>query len=263
MQTGTLIAAIVFSVLWVAEILAPFYVEFAGNIRAKISHDARNFALGVLNAVLTVFVFGALLTIVVTSSWGRAGGLMALVSWPAAAETALALVVFDLWMYLWHRANHTIPFLWRFHRMHHSETHLDATSGLRFHPGEIFLSGLARLVIVPLLGMTLWQLVLYEAILFPVVMFHHSNVRFSRWIDRGLLVLIVTPAMHRVHHSRYQPETDSNYGSVLPVWDRLFRSFCIRDAADITPGLDEFAGPEWQTVSGMLKTPGARKERKS
>lgn len=159
-------------------------------------------------------------------------------------------------MYLWHRGNHTIPFLWRFHRMHHSERQLDATSAARFHPGEIFLSGIARLAVVPLLGMTLPQLIVYETALFPIIVLHHSNVRLPRWLDRGLLALIVTPAMHRVHHSRWRPETDSNFGSVFPHWDRLFRSFRLRaDARTVALGLDEFAEPRWQTVSGMLTTP--------
>jgi rhodanese-related sulfurtransferase len=159
-------------------------------------------------------------------------------------------------MYLWHRANHTHPFLWRFHRMHHSEPQLDATSALRFHPGEILLSGIARLVIVPLLGMSVPQLVVYESVLFPVIVLHHSNVRLPRWLDYGLLALIVTPAMHRVHHSRWRPETDSNYGSVFPYWDRLFRSFRLRDdARHVELGLDEFSDPQWQTVGGLLRTP--------
>lgn len=255
MQTGTVVAALVFSLLWVGEVVAPFYAEFIGDMRGKVGHDAKNVLLGLANAVLSIFVFGALLALIGSSPRAANAGLLSLVSWPVAAEAAAAFIIFDLWMYLWHRANHAVPFLWRFHRMHHSETNLDAASGFRFHPGEIFLSGVARLAIVPLIGMSLWQLALYEGVLFPVVLFHHSNVRFPRWLDRGLLALIVTPAMHRVHHSRHRPETDSNYGSVFPYWDRLLRSFRLRDAALIKPGLDAFDAPAWQTISGMLKTP--------
>jgi rhodanese-related sulfurtransferase len=175
---------------------------------------------------------------------------------PSWIEGAVAFILFDLWMYLWHRANHTNPLLWRFHRMHHSELQLDATSAVRFHPGEIFLSGIARIVVVPLFGMTMAQLIVYESALFPIIVLHHSNVRLPRWLDHGLLALFVTPAMHRVHHSRWRPETDSNYGSVFPYWDRLFRSFRLRaDAREVELGLDEFAEPRWQTMTGLLATP--------
>jgi sterol desaturase/sphingolipid hydroxylase (fatty acid hydroxylase superfamily) len=140
--------------------------------------------------------------------------------------------------------------------MHHSDRQLDATTSIRFHPGEIFLSGIARLAVIPLLGMELWQLLLYEAVLLPVILFHHSNMRLPLWLDHGLLALIVTPAMHRVHHSRWKQETDSNYGSVFPYWDRLLGSFRLRqDARAIQLGLDEFQEPEWHSIKGMLKTP--------
>ncbi len=161
----------------------------------------------------------------------------------------MALVLFDFWMYVWHRANHAVPLLWRFHRLHHGDSELDATTGLRFHPGEILLSGIARMLVVPLLGMSVWDLVLYESILLPVVVFHHSNVRLPRFLDYGLLALIVTPAMHRVHHSRWRPETDSNYASILPCWDVLLGTFRLRsDAHTIRPGLETWAEPAWQTT---------------
>jgi sterol desaturase/sphingolipid hydroxylase (fatty acid hydroxylase superfamily) len=168
----------------------------------------------------------------------------------------LVILAFDLWMYLWHRANHRIPFLWRFHRMHHSDPEMDASTGLRFHPGEQLLSGMARLLVIPVLGVSITQLAVYEALLLPVILFHHSNVAIPDWMDRGLRALVVTPAMHRVHHSRWQPETDSNYGSVFPWWDRLLGSFRLReDARTIHLGLDEFDGPGWQSLGGMLRTP--------
>jgi sterol desaturase/sphingolipid hydroxylase (fatty acid hydroxylase superfamily) len=178
---------------------------------------------------------------------------------PSWIEGALALLLLDFWMYLWHRANHVIHFLWRFHRTHHSEPDMDVSTGIRFHPGEILLSGIVRLAVIPILGIQLWHLALYESILYPVVMLHHSNVRLPRWLDYGLLAVVVTPAMHRVHHSRWRPETDSNYGSVLPYWDRLFRTFRLReDARAVELGLDEFDGPEWQSLVGFAKTPLAK-----
>lgn len=264
LQVKTLVAAGVLALLWIGEGWIPFYAEFGRDLRARLRHDAKNLALGLLNAALLALVFGGAFALVESWCQHYGFGLFRILSWPTWLETILVFLVFDLWMYLWHRANHVIPFLWRFHRMHHSETKMDATTGVRFHAGEVCLSALARLVVVPLLGMELWQVAVYESVFLPVVLFHHSNVTVPRWVDYGLLALVVTPAMHRVHHSRLRPETDSNYGSVLPYWDMILRSFRLReDARSIELGLDEFDDERWHTLQGMMLTPLARQDRRS
>jgi sterol desaturase/sphingolipid hydroxylase (fatty acid hydroxylase superfamily) len=247
-----------FVALWFAESLVPFYGEFEGRSGERLRHDARNLGLALINAALVVLLFGG--SYAAAAAWTDNLGIGALrmVSWPSWAEALVAFVAFDSWMYAWHRANHRITFLWRFHRMHHSDKEMNATTGVRFHPGEIILSRITRLVVITLFGMDLWHLAVYESVFFAVVLFHHSNVRLPRALDHGLLALIVTPAMHRVHHSRWRPETDSNFGSVFPYWDLLFNSFRLRaDAASIHLGLDELDGDEWQRFSGMLRIPFA------
>ena len=255
-DTKTVTASVALVALWVGEACIPFYTEFEGGVRRRLLHGARNLGFGVANAALLVVLFSHALTVVTTWTAKSSLGLSQLVVWPAWFEMLLLFVLFDFWMYLWHRANHTIPFLWRFHRMHHSDPEMDASTAVRFHTGEVVLSAVARLAILPLLGMTLAQLALYEMVLLPVILFHHSNVSLPRWADHGLLAIVVTPAMHRVHHSRWRPETDSNYGSIFPYWDFLARSFRIReDARTIHLGLDGLDDPAWQSVSGMLRTP--------
>lgn len=152
--------------------------------------------------------------------------------------------------------NHVIPFFWRFHSVHHSDNKMDVTTAGRFHFGEIFFSGIFRIIIIGLFGIYFWELVLYEIVMFSVVQFHHANVGLSEKWDRILRVLIVTPNMHRVHHSRRQPETDSNYSSLFSFWDRLAKTFRLNpDPASIEPGLEEYDDEKDQTVGGMLKTP--------
>jgi sterol desaturase/sphingolipid hydroxylase (fatty acid hydroxylase superfamily) len=158
-------------------------------------------------------------------------------------------------MYVWHRANHTVPLLWRFHRMHHADDTMDVTTATRFHPGEHVGSGLLRLALIPLAGLGITELLAYDTLVVAVTMLHHADVSLGHW-DRPLSWLVVTPNLHKVHHSWLRPETDSNYATVLSVWDRLGRSRRVRpDPGGIVFGLEEFGGDRWQTVGGMLKTP--------
>jgi sterol desaturase/sphingolipid hydroxylase (fatty acid hydroxylase superfamily) len=133
---------------------------------------------------------------------------------------------------------------------------MDASTGVRFHSGEVVISAAHRLVLIPTLGLTIGQLLVYEAVFLPIVLLQHSNVRLPRWLDYGLLAVTVTPAMHRVHHSRRRIETDSNYGSVFPYWDYLFRTMCLRsDVRHIQLGLDEVDELHSQTIRGMFLSP--------
>ncbi len=255
-ELKALSAAGVLAALWIGESYFPFYSGFTGQLKQRLRHDAKNLAFGLANAALLVLLFSAALAAVSTWTASRDFGLVHLVAWPSAVKILLLFVLFDIWMYVWHRANHEIPFLWRFHRMHHSDPDMNTSTALRFHPGEMLLSASARLAVLPLLGMTLWNLALYEMVFLPVIFFHHSNLSLPRRLDRGLLAVVVTPAMHRVHHSRWRPETNSNYGSVFPYWDVLARSFRLRDdARTIDLGLDGTDSRAWQSAAGMLQTP--------
>jgi sterol desaturase/sphingolipid hydroxylase (fatty acid hydroxylase superfamily) len=221
----------------------------------RIRHAARNLTIGLLNAAALAAVASPIIAIIAERTEGRFG-LLNLAPMPAAISLAAAILLFDGWMYLWHRANHTIGFLWRFHRMHHSDPEMDATTAVRFHLGEIMISSGLRLALIPLLGLTLGQLLVYESLLLPVILFHHSNVRFPESLDRWLRLIIVTPAVHRIHHSRIRIETDSNYSSIFSFWDRVAGTFRMwRDGRPVDFGLDEFDGERWQRIGGMLATP--------
>ena len=252
METKSIVAATALAVLWVIEGLLPMFEGREDRPR----HDLSNLVLGVGNALLVSVLFaGATLYVTVWAETSGFGILHWLTLSPLLA-LVLAVVLLDLWQYWWHRLNHIVPLLWRFHAVHHADKELDVTSGLRFHTGEILLSSLARLAVLPLLGMSIEQVLIYESILLPVILFHHSNVRLSDPFDRGLRWLIVTPWMHWVHHSEYQPETDSNYSSVLSLWDRLFGSFrLVKDPRALTLGLEDMEPHEWRTLRGMLAMP--------
>jgi len=224
--------------------------------RERIRHAARNVSLGLLNLFVVSLFFSSLLALDAAWARTRSMGLLPLLSFFPWIETLLVFVLFDFWMYLFHRANHQIPFLWRFHRTHHSDNQVDVTTALRFHTGEIVISSLFKLVLIPLLGMSLGQLLLYETCLQPVILFHHSNVALPEKWDQWMRLVIVSPNMHRVHHSQIRSETDSNYSSIFSFWDRIARTFRRRkDPRTLEYGLPEFPESRWQTFRGMLKTP--------
>jgi sterol desaturase/sphingolipid hydroxylase (fatty acid hydroxylase superfamily) len=239
-------------VLWLLETWAPLFADRPRRLR----HAARNLAVAGLNMGVIGFGFAAATAGVAAWADGAGFGLLNRASLPRWIELPVALILFDGWMYLWHRANHAVPFLWRFHRMHHSDPAMDVTTALRFHVGEIAISSGLRLAVVPLLGLHLWEVILYETLLLPVIAFHHCNVALPEAWDRRLRAILVSPNMHRVHHSDWQPETDSNFSSIFSFWDRLGRTFRLRkDVRTLRYGLRDLDGDEWQSFWGLLRTP--------
>lgn len=238
--------------LW--ETVAPFFPFPKG--RARLAHGVRNILLGTVNGLVTSLGFAGVWWLAADASAKHGIGLLHALAWTAAVEAVAAVLLLDAWTYAWHRMNHRFGFLWRFHRVHHSDLHMDVTTANRFHLGEIVLSSVLRGPLIYLLGIRLEHVALYELVMFAVVQFHHANISLGSRADRVLNWFIVTPFMHKVHHSRWQPETDSNYSSLLSVWDRIFRSFrTAPDPARLRIGLDEFSSPSHQTLSGLMTTP--------
>lgn len=259
-QLPTLLAALGLTLLFALEGVVPA----AGGRRQHLRHTLRNLALGGIGSVVVKALLGGTLAAVMVWAENRSFGLLRMVSLPPLAATAAAIVLFDAWMYFWHRANHECNFLWRFHRVHHSDSEMDASTAIRFHAGELLLSTILRLAVIPLLGISVGQLLLYETLLLPVILFHHSNVRLPESWDRALRWLIVTPELHRVHHSRLRPETDSNYASIFSIWDRLAGSFRLRPGTrPVNFGLEEFSEEMWQRFPKLLLIPFASSAKRS
>ncbi|ORU90912.1 MAG: Sterol desaturase [Cycloclasticus sp. symbiont of Poecilosclerida sp. M] len=243
----------VLAILWAFEARLPMF-RFKGN---RLKHNASNIVLGVMNAVLAGFLFASLVLGVTTWASQNQIGLLNVLVLNPLVELLIGLIVFDCWQYWWHKINHAIPFLWRFHAVHHSDAAMDASSAVRFHTVEIIYSSAIRLMILPLIGLSIGHLLIYELILLPIILFHHSNIALSATLDKALRVFIVTPRIHWVHHSHIREETDSNYSSLLSVWDRLFGSFRLRtDPQNIRMGLgDRFDKTPWDSLVGLLKQP--------
>jgi sterol desaturase/sphingolipid hydroxylase (fatty acid hydroxylase superfamily) len=212
-----------------------------------------------LGLVLAVFiVVGALASVlVVPVVWADAHrfGLMYRlgVPWPLAMMIGVFLI--DLWNYAQHVTMHSVPALWRIHRVHHADTALDASSGIRAHPIEIALLTFVLGCGMALLGVPMASLIIYNAISLPWFLLNHSNIRFPVWFERWGSLVMSTPDFHRVHHSSHQSETDSHYGCVFSIWDRLFGTAGSADVPRLQFGLDRFRGRDEQTVWRLLKMP--------
>jgi len=178
-----------------------------------------------------------------------------LVYWP---KVAIGVVVLDLAIYLQHVMFHGLPILWRLHMMHHSDLDFDVTTGVRFHPIEILLSMGIKMIVVFLVGISALGVLIFEVILNATSLFNHGNVRLAASIDRVLRFFVVTPEMHRVHHSVIIRETNSNFGFNLPWWDRLFGTYKDQPVAghvEMTIGLSQFRDSKRLTLPWLLLIP--------
>jgi sterol desaturase/sphingolipid hydroxylase (fatty acid hydroxylase superfamily) len=245
-------AAVALALLWIGEGLFPLVMLRGMSLRRRLLNlGAGSLGYGVAAIVLSGLTFAV-------TSWTAATefGVLRWTDWSWWIEWPIALVVLDLWAYAWHVWCHNWRFLWRFHLVHHHDEQVDVTTSMRFHVGEIIGKGLLTLPVIALAGASISQVLVVESITVVVVVFHHANLRLPRWLELPMRSVIVTPAMHVVHHSRWQPETNSNYGAVFSLWDRVFGTFRLRrDPTKIDFGIDGYSGRAVQTFLGLLATP--------
>ncbi len=177
-------------------------------------------ALRALSVALPFLAVGA-----AVDAWSHGWGVLNRVIWPLWAEILLAILVLDFAIWVQHWLTHRVPLFWRFHRMHHADRDMDVTTALRFHPVEILASMALKIGLVYALGPQAVAVVLFEILLNGTALFNHANVALPLWLDRVVRLVLVTPDMHRVHHSVQRVEHDSNYGFALSVWDRIFGTY--------------------------------------
>ncbi len=251
-----IVALSAMAVLLLWETAQPFYGFFRHRCSARLKHGVRNVVLGLINSVLIAVGFSTLWVLTAAFSADRHLGVLHWIVLSESLHFALAVLIFDFWMYFWHRMNHRLGFLWRFHRVHHSDTCMDVTSATRFHTGEILLSSILRVPVTLAIGMTFTELVVYEMMMILVVQFHHANIALPDFIDRVLRWVIVTPGMHKLHHSRDVREQSCNFTAFLSIWDRLLGTYLIRrDLENVTLGVDELSDADTVTLRGMMATP--------
>lgn len=246
--------AAVLAVLALAEAAAPR----RGRRRPRLGRWTNNLALLAVNSLSVRFLIPVLAVGTAVAAARHGWGLLNHIGMPAWAAVPLAVLALDLVIYLQHRVFHAVPLLWRLHMVHHADPDVDVSTGGRFHPFEIVLSMLIKMAAVLALGAPAAAVLLFEVLLNATSTFNHANLALPPGVDRMLRAIVVTPDMHRVHHSVRREETNSNFGFNLPWWDRLFGTY--RDQpqagqAGMTIGLAQFQSDRPQDLLWMLRLP--------
>jgi len=225
---------------------------------SKPARDARNLAVGAAGALVLLLVESPVAGRLAAAVERRRLGLLKAARLPGWAETAAAVLLLDYTLYLWHVLTHRVPFLWRFHVVHHSDLDLSATTALRFHFAELLLSVPWRAAQVVVIGVSPRALSAWQTLLMASILFHHSNVRLPAGFERRLVRLVVTPRMHGIHHSAVREETDSNWSSGLTAWDRLHGTLRLDVPQDeIDVGVPAYRDPREVTLGRLLRLPFA------
>ncbi|UFN49252.1 sterol desaturase family protein [Roseomonas sp. OT10] len=217
-----------------------------------------NLGVVVVDSLIVRILFPTAAVGIALAMEGRGVGLLPWLGMPQPLAVVFAIVVLDFAIYLQHVMFHAVPLLWRLHRMHHADLDFDVTTGLRFHPVEIVLSMVIKLMVVVALGAPAVAVLIFEVLLNATAMFNHANLRLPGWLDRALRLVLVTPDMHRVHHSVVPRETNSNFGFNLAVWDRIFGTYRAQPAAGhdaMTIGIQQFRDPRELRLDRMLTQP--------
>ena len=223
---------------------------------ARGRDDLRNILLGGISAIAAVLATPILWALTIITINSRDWGLFSWFALPPWLEVVACIILLDMAIYWQHRFFHWQPMLWKVHRVHHTDVSLGATTGVRFHPIEIFLSVLIKTAVIILLGAPALAVLIFEILLNASSLFEHSNLRLPASVDKKLRTVIVTPDMHRVHHSIYRHETDSNFGFCLSIWDRLFSSYIAQPRDDhlhMQIGQPQF--PQAQGLAALLLQP--------
>jgi len=224
----------------------------------RVIRWTNNLGVVVVDTILVRLTFPIVAVGLALLAQDKGWGLFNIIEAPTWLAIIVSIVVLDFAIYLQHVLFHAVPALWRLHRMHHADQAIDVTTGLRFHPIEIVLSMVIKLAVVAALGPPAVAVLIFEVLLNATAMFNHSNIRLPEGVDRVLRLFVVTPDMHRVHHSVIRRETDSNYGFNLPWWDRLLGTYIAQPSKGhegMTIGFEQFRRVREQWLDKMLTQP--------
>jgi sterol desaturase/sphingolipid hydroxylase (fatty acid hydroxylase superfamily) len=256
-----LFSAALITVLALVLFVLERYFPLRAERRALLGRLVVKFAISILTFAAAVSLVQPAVHRALRWSEEKPFGLVHLVPLPAFAQFILSFLLMDLFFYYWHLANHRVPFLWRFHNVHHIDPDLDVSTAFRFHFGEIALSAAMGVVQVSIIGISPWTFAAYQITFQAEVLFHHSNWRLPISLERMLSRIIVTPRMHGIHHSQVERENNSNFGTIFSFWDRLHRTLGLNiPQSQIVVGIPAYSQLEDNHVVNALLLP-FRKQR--
>lgn len=229
------------------------------RVLPRLARWRTNLSLSVMGSVVGALMTPVLAVSVAALAAINGWGLLNLIDLDPWIEGLIAVVLLDFAIWAQHVAFHYVPWLWRLHRVHHTDRDLDATSGVRFHPVEIAVSLLWKAVIILALGPSVMAVIVFEVVLNATAIFTHSNIALPPRVDRVMRRIFVTPDMHRIHHSVIEPETNSNFGFNLSIWDRVFRTYRAKAQSELTLGLSEHQDKRPARLLFSLLLPFARR----
>jgi sterol desaturase/sphingolipid hydroxylase (fatty acid hydroxylase superfamily) len=242
------------TIFWLVESATPLF-HFNYN---KWKHAGTN----IFFTITTIIVnFGFALLIVYTSQWciQHHLGVLQFIPMPLWLTLLIGLMLLDLiGAYLIHLIQHKVPWMWKFHMVHHADSYVDTTTANRHHPGESVFRAVFTLLAVFITGAPVWLVMLYQSVSVVLSQFNHANIRMPEWLDKPLRLIIVTPNMHRVHHHFVRPETDSNYSNIFSLWDYVFGTYRYKPADQLKYGLDILNGENCNDLGEQLKLPFRR-----
>lgn len=230
---------------------------YSKNRTNKIGHLLNNGGLLIVATIINFFISFILVDWVQYVDRNNIG-LMNILNFSATLKALSGVIVLDFTSYFIHRLIHRSTLLWRFHRVHHSEIEMDSSTSFRFHPFEAVMVFPLLLIEIGLVGISFPAIILYNAVILPVFFILHSDLNYPKWLERILSPIFATPDFHRVHHSDEQKYTDSNYGDIFSLWDRLFGTFQKADPQGINYGLKEFCDKKSQLFWHMMINPFKR-----
>ena len=250
-----LILASGITLFWIAESFIPLF-HFKYN---KWKHAAIN----IFFTITTIIVnFAFALLIVKASDWSIANnfGILQWIPMPLWLQIIAGLLLLDLMgAWLIHFIQHKTKWMWKFHIVHHADTHVDTTTANRHHPGESVFRAVFTAMAVFVIGTPVWMFMMYQTISAVLSQFNHANIKMNKMLDKILCLVFVTPNMHRVHHHYIRPETDTNFGNIFSLWDRIFGTYCTTPVETLKYGLDVLDGRNDESLAEQLKIPFDKK----
>lgn len=239
--------------------LAETFAPLRRRVESRLRRVFRNLTAGATSFAVVALLQAPLLVPFAAFVQQREIGLLHWIELPRFAEVLVAVLLMDYTLWIWHWANHRVPFLWRFHLAHHVDLDMDASTALRFHYGEMLLSVPVRALQIAIIGADPYAVAIWQLLVMVAILFHHSNLRLPRELESVLARLIVTPRVHGIHHSARPGETHSNWGTILTLWDMVHRSFSL-DVPDekIVIGVPAYQNPRDVTLGRFLSLPFRR-----